>query len=266
MVEFYVPGESWIHRADPRVKFALVAVSIPGLLILQHPLVLAGALLVLNLLYTSAGLPATKIWRVVRTILPVSLLMMVLRAIFYPLGPEVLTVGPLHLTVGGLAQGAALGLRLLAMALSIFLWLFTTQSQGIVRGMVKLGLPYPWGLSVGLALRFIPTLRESYETITQAQRARGLDLEGTGGLRRARVLLPGFVALMVSSFRTSENLARALEARAFGARGVRRSYLADIAFRPLDWVYLLLIALVAAALLFLHFRLGFGADPLRLLP
>ena len=254
-----------MHRADPRVKLAFVAASIPGLLVLQHPLVLAGALAFLILLYASAGLPATRIWRVVRAILPVSLLMMVLRAIFYPFGPEVLTIGPLQLTAGGLAQGAALGLRLLAMALSIFLWLYTTDSQGIVRGMVKLGLPYPWGLSVGLALRFIPTLRESYETITQAQRARGLDLEGTRGLRRVRALLPGFVALMVSSLRTSENVARALEARGFGAPGIQRSYLTDIVFRSLDWLYILLIAIGLSSILLLYFRLGLGADPLLLM-
>ena len=88
----------------------------------------------------------------------------------------------------------------------------------------------------------------------------------TSPLPRVVMVVAQYPPVVAGTERACQNLARALEARAFGARGVRRSYLADIAFRPLDWVYLLLIALVAAALLFLHFRLGFGADPLRLLP
>ncbi len=265
MVEFYQPGESWVHRADPRVKLAFVVISMLLLLVWQHPLIVLAAVLGLVGLYRSAGLPASNIWRVGRAVLPVGLLLAALRAIFYPEGPALVVLGPLQITGGGLAQGATLGLRLLAVALAIFLWLYTTETQRIVRGLVKLGLPYPWGLSIGLALRFIPTIRENYDTIVQAQRARGLDLERTRGLGRVRALLPGLIALMVSSLRASENVARALEARAFGAPGVRRSYLVDLAFRPVDWLLLLLLGLGAGANLLLYFRFGFGADPLQLL-
>ncbi len=266
MVEFYQPGESWVHRADPRVKLAFVASSILLLFLLQHPLIFVSAVLGLIGLYRSAGLPASRIWRVGRAVLPVGFLLAVLRAILYPAGTALIAFGPVQITGGGLAQGATLGLRLLGMALIIFLWLFTTESQSIVRGVVKLGVPYPWGLAIGLALRFIPTIRESYDTIVQAQRARGLDLDRTRGLGRVRALLPGLIALMVSSLRASENLARALEARAFGAPGVRRSTLVDIAFRPVDWLFLLLIGLGAAAILLFYLRFGIGADPIRLFP
>ena len=264
MVEFYQPGESWIHRADPRVKLATLAASMLLMLLLQHPLIFLAAVLGLAGLYRSAGLATNKLWRVVRAVLPVGFLLAALRAIFYPTGPMLVALGPLQITGGGLAQGATLGLRLVGMGLAIFLWLYTTESQSMVRGLVKLGLPYPWGLSIGLALRFIPTIRENYDTIVQAQRARGLDLEHTRGLGRVRALLPGLIALMVSSLRAGENMARALEARAFGAPGVRRSYLVDLAFRPVDWLLLLLLGLGASAILLLFFRFGFGADPLRL--
>jgi energy-coupling factor transport system permease protein len=265
LVEFYQPGESWVHRADPRLKLAFVVTSMLLLLLLQHSLMFVAAVLGLAGLYRSADLPVSKIWRVGRAVLPVSLLLAALRAIFYPAGPVLVALGPVQVTGGGLAQGATLGLRLVGVALAIFLWLYTTESQSIVRGLVKLGLPYPWGLSIGLALRFIPTIRENYDTIVQAQRARGLDLEHTRGLGRVQALLPGLIALMVSSLRASENVARALEARAFGAPGVRRSYLVDLAFRPVDWLLLLLLGLGAGAILLLYFRFGFGADPLRLL-
>jgi energy-coupling factor transport system permease protein len=173
--------------------------------------------------------------------------------------------GPLRLTIGGLADGATLGLRLLVMALAVFLWLYTTESRDIVQGFVRLGLPFSWGLSLSLALRYIPTVGRDYQIITQSQQARGLDPQAKRGLARVRALLPGLLALIVTSFRASENMARALEARAYGAPGVRRSTMNDLRFQPLDWLVLLTVILGTGALIYLRLRFGFGAEPLRLI-
>lgn len=266
MLEFYQPGGSWIHRADPRVKLAFAGVALGLMLLWQHPAILLTAIVGVLGLYRSAGLPWSRSWWVTRSILPVGLVLGGLRAAFYPSGGVLVELGPLRISEGGLAQGAALGLRLFGIALAVFLWPYTTEGQRLVRGLTKIGLPYGWGMSLGLALRFIPTIREQYATIVQAQRARGLDLEALRGLHRVRALLPGLVALMVSSLRLGEQLARALEARAFGAPGLRRTYLRDIAFRPTDWVILAMLAAVGSGLLLTYSRTGLGADPLRLLP
>lgn len=262
MVEFYTPGDSWLHRADPRAKLVFVAVSVGSLLLIRQLLLTAGLGAIVLLLYASSRLPADRFLRVLKAMAPISLLMTVLRALFYPSGAELLVWGPLRVTSVGLADGVALGLRLMVMALAVFLWLYATQSRDIVHGLVRLGLPYSWGLSLSLALRYIPTVGYDYAIISQSQRARGLDLGAKRGLNRVRAMLPGLLALIVGAFRTSEQMARALEARAFGAPGVRRTYLHELRFRVVDWLYLAVCVLVFAVLLYLRLRFGFGAAPL----
>ena len=246
MTDFYYPGDSWIHRADPRVKLAFAAASVVGLLLITELPMMLIALLGLAILYSTSNIPVELPTRIVRAVLPVSLIMMLLRAAFYPSGTDLWTLGPLRITTGGLEEGAVLGLRLIVMALAIFLWLFTTESHSIVRSFVAIGMPYPWGLSLALALRFIPSIRDNYLTIEQAQRARGFRPEQLGGIRRARAMLPAFAALMMSSFRDSEHVARALESRAYGVKGVQRTYLVEMRFRMLDAVYLTAIVLGSA--------------------
>lgn len=264
MVEFHTPGSSWIHRADPRVKLFFAAGSVLSLLLVRQLLLTATAGVMLLALYAAAGLPADRPLRTLRAMAPVSLLMALLRALFYPSGAVLAEWGPVRLTTVGLADGAALGLRLLAMALAVFLWLYTTESRAIVHGFVRLGLPYAWGLSLSMALRYIPTIGYDYQIITQSQQARGLDLARMRGFARVRAMLPGLLALIVSTFRGSENMARALEARAFGAPQVERTYLYDLRFRAVDWLYLTVGLVGFSALVYLRIRFGFGAAPLGL--
>lgn len=261
MLEFYTPGDSWFHRADPRVKLAFAAASLLGLLLVRQLQWIAVAGLSVLLLYFSARLPLDRWLRVVRTMAPISLLMAGLRALFYPAGALLAEWGPLRLTTLGLADGAAVGLRLLVMALVVFLWLYTTESRDMVHGLVRLGLPYGWGLALSLALRYIPSVGRDYQIITQSQQARGLDLRAKRGLARVRAMLPGLLALIVTSFRASENMARALEARAYAVPGVRRTFLRELRFRPSDWLYLAVTFVGFAALLYARVRFGFGGVP-----
>lgn len=262
VVEFYTPGDSWLHRADPRVKLLFTAVSVVSLLLVRQLLLTAALGALMLLLYGTSRLPANRSLQVLKAMAPISLLMAGLRTLFYPGGAELLVWGPLRVTSIGLADGAALGLRLVVMALAVFLWLYTTHSRAIVQSLVRLGLPYPWGLALSMALRYIPTLGYDYQIITQSQQARGLDLRAKRGLNRVRAMLPGLLALIVGSFRTSEHMARALEARAYGAPGVRRTYLHELSFRPVDWLYLAICLLAFIGLLYLRIRYGFGAAPL----
>ena len=71
--------------------------------------------------------------------------------------------------------------------------------------------------------------------------------------------------MVISSMRASNQLAKALEARAFGSLGVRRTYLRDIRFRPIDCLSATLSPVVFIGLRHLNLRHGFGSDPVKLL-
>jgi energy-coupling factor transport system permease protein len=262
--ELYVSRRSWLHAADPRAKLLLVASALVVLLAYKNLYCMLAALVLLHALHASARIPPRKIALAWQSLLPVSLLMAALWTLFYPSGPSLAQVGPIRVTAIALAQGAALGLRIITMGLAVLLWLYTTDHPAIVRSLVKLGLPFEWGLALALALRYIPVFLDSYRMIAEAQQARGLNLAAAGIRRKVQALMPVFVALVISSLRASEQLALALEARAVGARGVRRTYLRDIHFRPGDYAMAVVVAGLTALLLYLRVHYGFGSLPLRL--
>jgi len=261
--DLYVPGRSWAHRLDPRVKLLFVACFIVLVLVYDNLFFMLSALVLVHLLHFSARVPAARLRFVWKTLLPVALLMALLWTLFYPRGEALAAFWIVEITVHALAQGAALGLRILVMAFAVFAWLYTTDQAALVRSLVRVGMPYEWGLVLALALRYIPTFQGSYVLISEAQAARGLELRGAG-FARVRRMMPIFVAMLVTSLRASEQLGRAIEARALGAPGVRRSVLRDIRFRPADYAACLLLAAGTAVLLYLNFGFGIGDHPIAL--
>jgi energy-coupling factor transport system permease protein len=138
--------------------------------------------------------------------------------------------------------------------------LLTTATTDLVRGLVKLGLPYPMGLTVGLSIRYLPTTYGLYVMVREAQQARGW-IAGQGGLLgRARSYLPILVATIIAALRLSDNLGLALAARGLGYPA-QRTTLHDIHFSLTDWVAVVLVTAVFAGLVVLRFGLGFGAEP-----
>jgi len=265
VVDLYIPRQSWVHAVDPRVKLLFVAGAILLFLIFNNLFLLLGALLLMHLIHWSARIPYQKIKFVWKTLLPVMLLMCTLWVLFYPTGTPILKIWIIQITPLAIAQGLVLALRIMAMALVVFAWLYTTDQSSLVRSMVKLGLPYEWGLVLALALRYIPTFQGTYSLISEAQQARGLDISTGTGFRRVRAMMPIFVAMIISSLRASDQLAKALESRALGARGVRRTTLRDIHFQPADYLYTAMILVFTAGLLYVRFRYGFGVHPVDLM-
>jgi energy-coupling factor transporter transmembrane protein EcfT len=253
--QWYVDGSSWLHIADARVKLAMVACGMFLLLTATGPLPeLAGLLAVLGL-HLSAGISPAKVGSILRVLLPISVFVAVLRTLFAPGGNVLAAWGWLRLTDGGLAGGGALGLRLLAVGLLVFAWLYTTRPSALVQSLVRLGLPYSWGLVLALSLRFVPFLQHSFASILEAQQARGLVLEASKGYRRVERMMPIFVAVVISGFRSSEQLARALESRALGATGVVRSTWRPLKIRPSDGLILAVLASLTTTWAILRFGL-----------
>lgn len=265
-VDLYVDRQSWLHRADPRTKLAFVASGLLVLLLVKNLYLMLGAVVLLHLLHWSARIPAERVRFVWRTLLPISIMISTLWILFYPTGRPILEFWVIRITPLSMAQGFMLALRIIAMALLIFAWLFTTDNNKIVLSLVRLRIPYQWGLVLALALRYIPTFQSMYTTISEAQQARGLRIGEGAGFKRVRVLMPIFVAMIISAMRASDQLAKALQARGFGVDLGARTYLRDLHFRTLDWVYLTGLILTLGLTLYLRFAYGFGTQTLQVFP
>lgn len=244
----YVRRATWVHALDPRVKlaFVVVACTLTFLWSSFWASLAVSAFGLLLLACAQVGWP--RIWRFLRGIAPLLIFIFVLTALFgIGAGPVWLSWGPLRVTDAAVQQGGVLAGRLLALGLIFFLWLSTTDQRGMVSGFTALRMPYSWGLTLALALRYLPILAGMYQQVVEAQQARGLDLAQRGLWARLQAYRPVLVAVVIGALRHGERLGWALEARALGAPGVRRTQYRPLSLKRLDVIVLAALAVLLAA-------------------
>ncbi len=262
--DLYLPHPGWLHRLDPRVKIVLLLAGTVILLTFQNLFVCLVWVLANHVLFLSARVPLAKLRWMWALMLPVSVLVAATWPLVYQEGGAVLLAFWLiKITALSVAHGLALALRLNALAQIYFLLLFTTDQMALVRALVRLGAPFEWGLTLAIALRYVPAFFGTFQMIAEAQQARGLRLDRGGWLKRLRAYLPILVAMIITALRTMDNLSRALEARALGA-APRRTSLKTLRFTRRDWAILLAGGLAAIILLSARVVWKFGAHPLYL--
>lgn len=222
LFDLYVAAPGWLQRLDPRTKFGLLGVGAVLFLTARGVVLLAGLLVGLHLLLRASRVPWRRIGWVAAQLRFVLLVVVLLFPWMAGVPGRVLVeVGPLTVTDGSVLAALATALRLWSMSLLVTSLLFTTAQPELVRGLVALGVPYEWGLTLATALRYIPTLAQQIEQIQEAQRARGWDAARGDVLKRLGSLSPVFVALTIHVFRTVDTLTMAMVARGVGNAGPR---------------------------------------------
>lgn len=242
-VDLYTPADSWLYKLDPRVKLIGAFAGSLGGFLLRSPLMAMAYLLVVVGMLLWGKVPRSRIRWVLHTLLPVTLLILIIQPWFVLEGDALFTLGPLQLTSGGFAAALLIAIRANVLALLALLPLFTTTVDDLVRGMVQLGLSYRVGLMITLALRYIPVAAGLFTTIKQAQEARGLNVDEGHVFQRIKRYVPILTALVIQSVRLSDQLAMALAVRGLnhGVRTERR----HLHMTGRDW---LTSALIGAAL------------------
>jgi len=252
--DLYVDRPSWLHRLDPRTKLCFVVVSSLVLLSFGSPFVSAAVLLGIHGMLWSGRVPASRLRWAWQRMWPITLLILVLWPVFYPQGNDVLwQVWRIRITTQGLWQGLSTALRINALTFAFLVLLFSTDQARLVRGLVKLGLPYEWGLTLAIALRYIPSLYGIYTAVSEAQQARGWVIGEGRFIQRIKSYLPILVAVIVGSLRLADNLSMALAARGFQS-GAKRTYLRELELSPADKVSLILLAVSLIVFLIVRFR------------
>ncbi len=242
----YVPGESPVHNLDPRTKLLVSLVLVVTIFMIQK---LPGFLPVAALVLFSALLsriPLRLIFRGLKPIFWLLLITWLLHAFTDP-GRVLYALGPLKVTYEGVVEGFTVVVRLALLMFGTTLVTLTTSPVALTDGLEYLLGPLKrFGLPVGelammmtIALRFIPTLLDETERIMKAQMARGADFTTGSITRRVRAMVPLLVPLFISSFQRADELAIAMEARAYRG-GEGRTRLHELCMRPSDWVVLVL--------------------------
>jgi len=252
----YIPGESVIHRLNPRLKILTLVLVLVLLFLLETFSGLIFALALALAIFTLAGIPFSYLLRGLRPILYIALFALVIYFFFTSGGVVLFRIGFITVESEGVEQGLFIVARLVALVLFSLLVTLTTTPLSLTHGMgffLKplryFGLPTDEvAMIMTVALRFIPTLMEESQRLMRAQLARGADFETGSIFRRARSMVPLIVPLFVSAFRRADELALAMEARGFRIGAKRtRMHRDEIMFR--DWAALVFVlALIVLAL------------------
>ena len=254
----YFPGNTIVHKLDPRVKFVLTFAYIAALFVAKGFLAYA---LMLAVLTTCIALSKIKPKSVLRGLRPVLIILSVtvLLNIFFIRGETVVfEFGFILVTLEGILTAVFMVLRLVMLIVGTFLLTYTTSPIALTDGLErmlnplkKIKLPiHELAMMMSIALRFIPTLIEETDKIMSAQKARGADFETGGLIKRAKAILPLIIPLFISAFRRADELATAMESRCYrGGEGRTRMKILKTAGR--DYVALLCGAVVIAAVVLL---------------
>ena len=153
--------------------------------------------------------------------LPLAISVLIVNLLFFPGGEAVLfRIGPLTATAEGLRYAIEVIVRLLAIAGGVVLFYLTTEPGDLTLDLERRGVPPRLAFVVNASTQMVPAMAERASTIIAAQRARGLDTEGSL-LARARGLIPLAGPVILGAIGEVEERTLALEARAFGRPGRR---------------------------------------------
>ena len=256
----YFPGDSVIHRMDPRMKIILTLIYIISLFLVRS---FWGFLVTGILLIATIAISRIPIKTVLKGIKPL-LFIIIFTAffnIFYGVGPAVFpNVGWLSwLTWGGLRNAAFMAVRIILLITGTSFMTYTTSPVMLTDAMERLMSPLKYlkvpvhelSMMMTIAMRFIPTLIDETEKITNAQKARGADFETGNIIRRAKALIPILIPLIVSAFRRAEELADAMECRRSNGGDGRTRY-KTYNFSLRDYVAALIIIASLAAVIVIN--------------
>lgn len=199
-----------IHRRDPRVKFLYVLVMfIVAVMFIELPV-----LLVLFLLQIPFVLVAgvQRQWlRSLRGAMFLAIFLFVFNLIFGYISPSATPYG-----MSPLEYAFAMALRFLVLVESFSVFFLTTSPDHLSLALEQSRVPYEFTFAFTTAVRFVPVLAEEAQTIMDAQKARGLELEKGNFMKRIRNYIPILIPLIVSAIRRSLELAEAMESRGWG--------------------------------------------------
>lgn len=252
----YLPGNSVIHRADPRTKLALTLVYMVLVLITYSFigfglvfLYLAGALL-------AARIRPKYIWNSMKPVLLIVVFTLVLNLFFYQGETVLFHWRFITIYLESLIFCMRMCLRIIFLVVGVSIVTYTTTPVMLTDGIEALLSPlkiihfpvHEIAMMMSIALRFIPTFAEETDRIMKAQTARGSDFDSKNILERIRSFVPILIPLFISAWRRAEELANAMNARCYRG-GEGRSRFRVLKLTRIDVVMMVITAVFAAGVI-----------------
>ena len=248
----FFPGDSLLHRLDPRTKIVLLFFFLAAIFVFDSPLAYAALIAV-------SRVPFLLMLKALKPLSWIIAFTFVIHLVSTP-GDAFFHVWLFDLTWQGAAKGFFIALRLALLILLSALLTYTTSPlaltdalETLMQPAKRVGVPaHEIAMMMTIALRFVPTLIEEADKIMKAQQARGADLTEGSVIERVKGFVPVLVPLFISAFRRADDLALAMEARCYRG-GVGRTQMKALRISSIDYIAYAFGALFFAALAALKF-------------
>lgn len=255
----FFPGDSLLHRLDPRVKIVLTVAYIAAVFVPKSWAGLALAAAFSVFVIALSKLPPSLILKSLKPIVPIVLFTAILSALYVQGGEPLFSWWIVTITPKGLKNAVFLTVRILCLIAGSSLLTYTTGPTTLTDALERLMKPlkalrvpvHDLAMMMTIALRFIPTLIEETDKIMSAQKARGADLESGNLMQRIRALMPIMIPLFASSFRRAYELATAMECRCYNG-GDGRTRMTSLHMAARDYLALAVMAALVTAMIVMN--------------
>lgn len=253
----YFPGNSPVHRLDPRTKLIFLVVYIVALFTAVSWLSYAVMFAFLASAIAISKIPLKSLVRGMKPLVLILVFTGILNIFFTPGETKLVSFWVITITLEGLVRAFFMMLRILMLITGTFLLTYTTSPISLTDGLESLLGPlkvlrmpvHELAMMMCIALRFIPTLIEETDKIMSAQKARGADFESGNLMTRVKALVPILVPLFISAFRRADELATAMECRCYQG-GDGRTKMKLLRYKRLDYnAFVISVVLLAAVIL-----------------
>ncbi len=259
----YLNVDSPVHRMDARMKIILTVIFIVSIFLCKNFAALGLMLLFSALVILLSKVPFKMVLKSMKPIAIIVVFTSILNIFYIKGGTPLLDWKFIHITTNGIFTALFMAIRIICLVVFSSILTYTTTPTMLTDALEKLLSPLKLfkipvstlAMMMTLALRFIPTLIDEIDRITNAQKARGADLEDGNFIQRVKALVPIIVPLFVSSIRRAYELADAMDCRCYTG-GPGRTRMKQMKFHTGDFVSLVVIAVYVAGVVLLNHFLG----------
>ena len=245
----FFPGDTVIHRLDPRAKLLLTVFYIVALFMAKHLVSYGVMVAVLLLAVLLSKIRFSVLLKSMKPVLFIVIITGLLNLFYTPGAPgeaPLVSFWIFQIYSAGVWAASFMILRIALLIACTFLLTYTTSPilitdalESLLSPLKKLHLPiHELAMMMSIALRFIPTLVEETDKIMSAQKARGASFDTGNLVQKAKALIPLLVPLFISAFRRADELAVAMECRCYHG-GEGRTRLKQLKFASRDYVAVL---------------------------
>lgn len=253
----YIPGNSIIHRLDPRSKLVAMILLIIIAFWANNPITNLILFIATGIFVILSEVPLSFFIKGLRSMFFLIAFTTLFQLFFISGGQVLFEMGFIKITSYGVEQAGIIFCRFVLIIFFSTLLTLTTMPLSLATAVESLLGPlkrfkvpvHEIGLMLSMSLRFVPTLMDDTIRIMNAQKARGVDFGEGNVIQKVKAMIPILIPLFATSLKRADSLATAMEARGYQGGNGRSQY------RQLNWMnrdsIALLFVCVLGVILFL---------------